>query len=151
MNFSSQSNLRSRPSRSESPKQRSRHSASYNMPLSPSNNNIADIKQMNGKQSRTHTTPLINKLKLKIEHILTNIQKLHTQSIQTSSNYSYLYQKFKPILLQLYKLCHFILLELLSIINDIIFKTTYLHKLYILLIIILYYSSYYYYIKVPII
>ena len=108
-------------------------------------------KQMNGKQNRIHSIPLINKLKLKIEHILSNIQKLHTQSIQTSSNYSFLYQKFKPILIHIYKLLHFILLELLSIINDILFKTTHLHKLTILFIIILYYTSYYHYIKVPII
>jgi len=94
---------------------------------------------------------LLNKLKLKIEHILSNIQKLHTQTIQTSPNYSYIYQTSKPILLHIYKLLHFILLELLSIINDILFKTTYLHKLTILFIIIIYHTIYYYYIKVPII
>jgi len=109
-------------------------------------------KQMNGNQSRIrHISPLINKLKLKIEHILSNIQKLHTQAIQTSPRYSYICQKSKPILIHIYKLLHFILLELQSIINDIIFKTTYLHKLYLLFIIIIYYTSYYYYIQVPII
>ena len=133
-------------------------------PTTTMSKNAATVTEKSARRRKIHSTlnnnnnvTLLNNMMnisnivyLRMEYLLSKIQKANNQAMQKSTHYKCIYNKSKPHLYTLYKLLRFILVEILSILKDMLYKTSCRQKLWSLLIVTIYIATYIYYIKLPI-